>query len=62
MSIESHLQAIAKKRTALKQQIAEEMCHPLPNFNKITELKKENMRLKEEIMQINIERKQAQTS
>lgn len=55
MSIESHMQAIAKKRAALKQQIAEEMCHPLPNFAQITELKKQNMKLKEDMMSISIE-------
>lgn len=59
MSIESHFQAIAAKRSQLKNRIAEEMCHPLPDFAVITELKKQNMKLKEEMMLLSIESKQA---
>lgn len=47
MSIASHVQAVAARRAKLKEMIAEEMAHAFPNFQRITELKKENMRLKE---------------
>lgn len=59
MSIESHMQAIANKREIIKKQIAEEMNHPLPNFEKITDLKKQNMKLKEEMMLLSIETKKS---
>lgn len=59
MSIESHMEAIAEKRIRIKDEIAEEMCHPMPDFTKITELKKQNMRLKEEMMRYSIELKEA---
>ena len=59
MSIESHIEAITEKRNRIKSQIAEEMCHPMPNFTRITDLKKLNMRLKEEMMRYIMELKQA---
>lgn len=59
MSIESHLESISAKREKIKGQIADEMCHPMPNFTRITELKKQNMKLKEEMMHCIIELKQA---
>lgn len=49
MSIETHIQAIADKRSELKTRIAQEMAHPLPNFPLITQLKKQNLKLKEEM-------------
>ncbi|MBV8938865.1 MAG: DUF465 domain-containing protein [Alphaproteobacteria bacterium] len=49
MSIEAHIQAIATKRTELKQRITEEMAHPSPDFALISYLKKQNLRLKEEM-------------
>ena len=59
MSIETHMQALADKRATIKQQIAEEMCYPMPNFTRITDLKKQNMKLKEEVMQLTIQSKRA---
>jgi hypothetical protein len=49
MSIESHIQNIAKKREQIKGQIAEEMAHAHPNLTLITNLKKQNLLLKEEM-------------
>ncbi len=49
MSVETHLQAVADKRANIKAQIAEEMRHPAPNFNLIHDLKKQNLKLKEEM-------------
>jgi hypothetical protein len=62
MSVESHIQAIAQKREAIKAQIAEEMCHPMPDFAKITGLKKTNMKLKEEMMRYMIELNEASSA
>lgn len=49
MSIEAHLTSVANKRATLKTQIAREMAHPSPNFGLINQLKKQNLRLKEEM-------------
>ena len=57
MSIETHMQALAEKRETLKLAIEDEKHHPLPDFMKIGALKKQNMKLKEEMMQLSIESK-----
>lgn len=49
MSIETHIEQIAQKRETLKKRIAEEVAHPSPNFALITQLKKQNLMLKEEM-------------
>lgn len=49
MSIETHIDSLAKKREALKTQIAEEAARPSPDFVLITNWKKENLALKEEM-------------
>lgn len=49
MSIRAHVNSLAEKRTEIKQQIAQEMAHPSPDFVRITELKKQNLALKEEM-------------
>lgn len=49
MSIQAHVDSLAKKRAQLKQQIAEEMHRPSPDFVLITALKKQNLTLKEEM-------------
>lgn len=49
MSIEAHINTIAKKRNSLKAEIASEMAHPSPDFARIKLLKKENLHLKEEM-------------
>lgn len=49
MSIQAHIDSLAKKRIQLKQQIAEESAHPAPNFSLITDLKKQKLQLKQEM-------------
>lgn len=48
MSVHAHLNSLAEKRNHLKQRIAEEINHPSPDFALITNLKKQNLALKEE--------------
>jgi len=49
MSIEAHIESLSAKRAQLKQKIAQESAHPLPDFMAITEMKKQNLALKEEM-------------
>jgi hypothetical protein len=49
MSIHAHLDALAQKRAQIKQRIAEESAHPAPDFVQITNLKKQNLVLKQEM-------------
>lgn len=49
MSIEAHIESLAHKREELKQQIAAESARPSPDFVLITNWKKENLTLKEEM-------------
>lgn len=50
MSIASHIESIATKRSNIKQEIATEMALPSPDFTRIHELKKRNLLLKEEMV------------
>jgi hypothetical protein len=49
MSIQAHIDSLAEKRAHLKQRIAEESVRPMPDFVVITNLKKQNLALKEEM-------------
>lgn len=49
MSIQAHIDSLAEKRTHLKDRIAEESSRPFPDFVLITNLKKQNLTLKEEM-------------
>jgi len=49
MSLQAHIDSLAEKRAQLKHKIAEESAHPLPDFVLITNLKKQNLTLKEEM-------------
>lgn len=49
MSLQAHVKSLAEKRAALKIRIAEESNHPMPDFALITNLKKQNLLLKEEM-------------
>ena len=64
MSIQAHIDSLAEKRDHLKQQIAEESARPMPNFAVISELKKQNLILKEEMQRylIMINEKEYHTS
>jgi hypothetical protein len=48
MSIQAHIDSLAEKREHLKQRIAEESARPMPDFEAIRELKKQNLAYKEE--------------
>jgi len=50
MTIEAHIENISRKREQLKARIAEEMIHAHPDFTLITNLKKQNLVLKEEML------------
>lgn len=49
MSIQTHIDSLAEKRAHLKDRIAEESLRPAPDFVLITNLKKQNLALKEEM-------------
>ena len=49
MSIQAHIKSLAEKRAQTKEQISVEMNRPSPDFALITELKKQNLALKEEM-------------
>jgi hypothetical protein len=49
MSIQAHIDSLAAKRAQLKDQIALESHRPAPDFVLITNLKKHNLTLKEEM-------------
>jgi hypothetical protein len=49
MSIQAHIDSLAEKRSLLKQQIAEELLRPMPDFSAIHALKAHNLKLKEEM-------------
>ncbi len=64
MSIQAHIDSLAQKRDQLKAQIAAEFAHPMPNLVLITNLKKQNLTLKEEMQRyfIMLDSKISQTS
>ncbi len=49
MSIQAHVDSLSEKRNQIKELINLEMNHPLPNFETITKLKKQNLVLKQEM-------------
>ena len=49
MSIHAHITSLSEKRAQIKEQIAAEMAHPMPDFVLIRKLKKQNLTLKEEM-------------
>lgn len=49
MSIEAHIESLAHKREDLKRHIAAESARPSPDFVLVTNWKKENLILKEEM-------------
>ena len=48
--IQHHLSALREKHQALERKIAEEETRPLPDTIRIHSLKKEKLRLKEELL------------
>ena len=64
MSIQAHIDSLAEKRDLIKARIAEESAHPMPNLVLITNLKKQNLSLKEKMQRclIMLDSKKHQTS
>lgn len=64
MSIQAHIDSLSEKRTEIKRLIAEEIAHPMPDFERVTTLKKQNLALKEEMQRclIMLSRQSAATS
>ena len=52
MNLSAHLQELRKKHEALSRQVEQEQRSPAANTLKIAELKKQKLRLKEEIERI----------
>lgn len=50
MSIKAHIDSLAAKRAHIKEQIATESSRPSPDLVLITNLKKQNLTYKEEMM------------
>ncbi len=57
MSLDSHIEATSQKRQQIKLRIAEESARPFPDFTLITNLKKQNLTLKEEMQRCFLLRK-----
>ncbi len=49
MSIQAHIDSLAAKRAHIKDRITEESSRPSPDFVVITDLKKQNLVLKQEM-------------
>ncbi len=58
MALDAHLVELTDKHHALKQKIEAEMARPLTDTLKISELKKEKLRLKDEIARLKSEMNQ----
>lgn len=50
MNLASHLSSLYEKKNSLDEEIKIEMQRPLPNFLKLTELKRKKMAVKTEIV------------
>ena len=52
MSTESHIVQLREKHATLKQQIDDEIHRPEPNSIRISDLKKQKLRIKDEIVRL----------
>ncbi|MCI5074660.1 DUF465 domain-containing protein [Oricola sp.] len=52
MSIEAHLESLLRKHGTLESQISTAMSRPVPDSVELTQLKREKLRVKEEIERI----------
>jgi hypothetical protein len=52
MSQKDHIEALREKHAALERAIDEENSRPLPNDDVITDLKRQKLRIKDEIYQL----------
>jgi len=55
MSIEAHLESLERKHGVLESEISEAMSRPVPDQAELTQLKREKLRVKEEIERIRSE-------
>jgi hypothetical protein len=49
MAIIAHIQTLEKKHAVLEQLINEESLRPMPDFAKVTQYKKQKLRIKEQL-------------
>lgn len=49
MTTQTHIQSLAQKHAAIEETIAEELKRPLPDEVRVVALKKQKLRLKEEL-------------
>ncbi|RMF69582.1 MAG: DUF465 domain-containing protein [Alphaproteobacteria bacterium] len=49
MTMKAHVTALAEKHAQLEQIIAQELARPLPDHIRLAELKKQKLRIKEEM-------------
>ncbi|TCD11439.1 YdcH family protein [Oricola cellulosilytica] len=55
MSIEAHLETLVRKHGDLESQISQILTRPMPDQVELMQLKREKLRLKEEIERIKVE-------
>ncbi len=53
MAISAHIQNLEKRHAVLEGLIDTEATRPLPDFVKVTQLKKQKLRIKEQLQQFN---------
>ncbi len=52
MSLSTHIEALEKKHAELENAVHTESARPLPDFARVTELKKQKLRIKEELQRL----------
>ncbi len=52
MSVLDHIEELREKHALLERAIDEEVHRPLPNHDAITDLKRQKLRIKDEIVQL----------
>jgi hypothetical protein len=52
MSVQDRIEALREKHASLERAIDEEVHRPLPNHDTITDLKRQKLRIKDEISQL----------
>ncbi len=52
MSLQDHIEALKAKHAELERAIDEENCRPLPNREAVSDLKRQKLRIKDEIFQL----------
>jgi hypothetical protein len=52
MSLSAHIESLENKHNELKAQVAAESARPSPDFAKVTQMKKQKLRIKEELQRL----------